>query len=334
MKIKNIIVGITSLSIAASASLPVLGEAVETQESTQTQMITQAPTQNITQIVSQTQTEQTTIDFTDVPKTHPNYKAIMALKKLGIIQGYKDGTFLPNREVNRVEALKFILLGAKIDVPEQQGTGGFIDTIKTEWSAKYILKARELKIIKGYSDNTFRPLNTVSLSENLIMIVNAWKLDLASLEVKTKPFADVELETWYTKIFAHAKAAGWLSGDNKNLVSPLQPMTRAKLAQLVYNALQPTPTGTPINEVKSDATVSIRDFNYVDSIVDIKVGSTVTWINKDPTIHTITSDNGTLLNSGEMGFDQEYTKTFTEIGTYKYHCEKYPFMKGTVRVNQ
>ena len=65
--------------------------------------------------------------------------------------------------------------------------------------------------------------------------------------------------------------------------------------------------------------------------VVIGVNNTVTWTNRDFSVHTVTSDSGGfdsgLLNSGDS-----WTHTFTTPGTYAYHCTIHPFMTGTVVV--
>jgi plastocyanin len=62
----------------------------------------------------------------------------------------------------------------------------------------------------------------------------------------------------------------------------------------------------------------------------IKVGTTVTWVNHDPTQHTSTSDTGVwgspILNPGNS-----FSFTFTSPGTYPYHCNIHP-MTGTIVV--
>ncbi len=49
-----------------------------------------------------------TVSFTDVPETHPKYKAIMAAASAGIVGGYSDGTFLPDRTITRAQVVKVI----------------------------------------------------------------------------------------------------------------------------------------------------------------------------------------------------------------------------------
>lgn len=46
--------------------------------------------------------------FIDVPETHWAYKAIEELAEMGIINGYEDGTFQPNKPVTRAEVAAII----------------------------------------------------------------------------------------------------------------------------------------------------------------------------------------------------------------------------------
>ena len=42
-------------------------------------------------------------DFPDVAVNHKNYEAITALTQMGVIAGYDDGSFKPEREITRTE---------------------------------------------------------------------------------------------------------------------------------------------------------------------------------------------------------------------------------------
>ena len=79
------------------------------------------------------------------------------------------------------------------------------------------------------------------------------------------------------------------------------------------------------------AEVEIEDFAYVSAAITIKVGTTVTWTNKDSVRHTVSSDTG-LFESGLFGKGESFSHTFTEAGTFTYHCAPHPYMKGTVIV--
>jgi hypothetical protein len=54
--------------------------------------------------------------FSDLNKNHKHYRWIMACYKDGIVGGYSDGSFKPDKQVNRAEMSKFVYsLYEKID---------------------------------------------------------------------------------------------------------------------------------------------------------------------------------------------------------------------------
>ena len=88
----------------------------------------------------------------------------------------------------------------------------------------------------------------------------------------------------------------------------------------------PTPTAAGIVEV------DIQGFAFNPSSITIPAGTTVRWTNKDAVGHTVTSDSGGTLDSPLLQNGQSWEFTFTEPGTYTYHCTPHPFMRGTVIV--
>lgn len=77
--------------------------------------------------------------------------------------------------------------------------------------------------------------------------------------------------------------------------------------------------------------VDIRDFAFSPRTVEIRVGDTVRWTNRDSVAHTATARNGSfdtgLLAEGETG-----SVRFTAAGRYGYVCTPHPGMTGTVVV--
>ena len=63
----------------------------------------------------------------------------------------------------------------------------------------------------------------------------------------------------------------------------------------------------------------------------VKVGSTVTWINRDPTTHTVTSTTG-VFDSKNLASGATFKWTPAQPGTYEYYCVIHPNMKGTIVV--
>jgi plastocyanin len=71
--------------------------------------------------------------------------------------------------------------------------------------------------------------------------------------------------------------------------------------------------------------------DYSPNILTVPVGTTVTWINKDVSVHTVT-DRGRLFNSGNMRKGKKWSYTFTKAGEFDYYCIPHPWMVGKVIV--
>lgn len=78
-------------------------------------------------------------------------------------------------------------------------------------------------------------------------------------------------------------------------------------------------------------TVAIRDIAFAPGTVRIKVGQTVVWVNGDPIAHTVTADDKSW-GSGFLNEGGRFSRRFTAAGSYAYHCEPHPQMRGIVIV--
>jgi len=108
----------------------------------------------------------TTAPFPDVPADAWSAPYVTKGKELGIVEGYDDGNYKPDRAVNRVEALKMMLLGAGIDVSgADTSLIDFTDTDPAGWYVNYLAYAIANEIVSGYADNTFKPDNDVAREE-------------------------------------------------------------------------------------------------------------------------------------------------------------------------
>jgi len=85
------------------------------------------------------------------------------------------------------------------------------------------------------------------------------------------------------------------------------------------------------SQASADA-VSIDNFTFGPQTLTVKVGTTVTWTNKDDIPHGIASDNNAFAKSKALDTDDSYSFTFTTPGTYKYFCYVHPHMTGTIVV--
>ena len=77
------------------------------------------------------------------------------------------------------------------------------------------------------------------------------------------------------------------------------------------------------------ATISMKNSVFSPDSLVVSVNSTVTWINDDDMVHTVTADNGSF-NSGDIAPGSRFTYTFSNAGTYNYHCMHHSGMTGVV----
>lgn len=104
--------------------------------------------------------------FRDVPQGAWYNAAVATMAKLKIITGYPDGTFQPDAPVTRAE---FAAIAARFDEKSARTTASFRD-IYGHWAERYISRSAELGWIRGYTDNMFRPDQSITRAEAMALI--------------------------------------------------------------------------------------------------------------------------------------------------------------------
>lgn len=99
--------------------------------------------------------------FTDVPITDPFYSFIETAAYNNIVSGYADGTFRSNNHVTRGQLAKIVVIAAgwPLQTPPEQT---FADVSLLDAFYSYIETAFCHRIISGYEDGTFRPVDKAS----------------------------------------------------------------------------------------------------------------------------------------------------------------------------
>jgi len=89
---------------------------------------------------------------------------------------------------------------------------------------------------------------------------------------------------------------------------------------------------TPQQQTPKSYNVEISGFAFQPQQITIKTGDIVVWTNQDSVSHTIKSDTGNEISSSSLSKGATYSHTFTQPGTYDYHCSIHPSMQATVVV--
>lgn len=181
-------------------------------------------------------------NFMDVPTYHKHFQAVAHLSDLGVINGYPNGSFQPQKGISRAEAIKILIaadfsqsqIGNALDWHQAQGHryATFRDVSINEWFAPYVELAYRYGIIEGYPDGTFRPQNTINFAEALKIILLTNDVDTRRIRFNETPLLYVKKGDWFARYFGYA--------HNKNLINrekfyhPAQAITRGEFAEIVY----------------------------------------------------------------------------------------------------
>lgn len=172
--------------------------------------------------------------FTDVSKSHPNYQAITELAERKVINGYTDGTFRPNNQVNRAEFAAFV--ARSLDLPAADSN--FKDVPKSAALYDGVSRAYKAGIIKGFSDGSFKPTVAVNRQDMAVMIDRAMQLKGSYTKTKALNFSDSSKVGAYAKTSVerlyHYNVMGAYSGTT---FQPTTIGTRSETAKHIYNML-------------------------------------------------------------------------------------------------
>jgi plastocyanin len=119
-----------------------------------------------------------------------------------------------------------------------------------------------------------------------------------------------------------------ISTEIPTAISSQVPVLSPTLEPTLNSTLEATPS---LPGLSDEVEIEIEDFAFTPATVTVKVGMTVKWSNKDKVQHTVTGDDGTW-GSAPLNKGDDFLFTFTQEGTYTYHCSPHRSMTGTIVV--
>lgn len=78
--------------------------------------------------------------------------------------------------------------------------------------------------------------------------------------------------------------------------------------------------------------VNIQGGKFNPDLLNALPGHNVTWKNLDAVAHTVTSDDATSFNSGNINPGTSYSFITGTTGNYPYHCSIHPGERGVLNV--
>lgn len=80
-----------------------------------------------------------------------------------------------------------------------------------------------------------------------------------------------------------------------------------------------------------DVVLTIENLQFSPRELHVKRGTRITWINKDPFPHTVTSKSK-AFDSGSIAANASWTYVASKTGEYAYGCSFHPTMNGVLEV--
>ena len=158
------------------------------------------------------------VSFKDVPASHRFYSDIAALSNQGVVSGFKDGSFGPNKQVTRGETA--IMIVRALDISAAGKTP--IEIVK------------ERGIMGGYPGGHFGADKPITRAEMAIVVTNAFDLK----EVTSVSFTDVHADMKAYDSIKRVVAAEIAYGVDKNHFKPNAAVTRGEISAFINRALQ------------------------------------------------------------------------------------------------
>ncbi len=204
-----------------------------------------SPMSNHFAVASSTQTDpqwyKTFSDDAQWPGSDPLQPYRDALLDAGVVQGYTDGSFKPERKITRAELATMLVKEFNITTTSNVE---FKDVEKGKWYYPYVERAAAAGLVKGYPDGTFRPNNNVTNAEAITMALRALNKYGSPEKSVSDTFNDVDPGKWYYSIIEGALQEGLFPNDTDALnvivpnghLEPNSPATRGKVAVWIWQA--------------------------------------------------------------------------------------------------
>lgn len=180
-------------------------------------------------------------EFKDIPADSPVLEAAQYLQSVGVLNGYPDGTFRPNQQVNRAEAVKLVIAPLlKAEALTQLTATPFGDVKPGDWYLPYVEAARQNSVVDGPPGKTaFNGTQPVQKMEFIKMLLLAYRVDPnAYSEIRLPLSSDVQdPAAWYYPYLRFALTASMTMITQDGTLDPGRELTRGDTAVILYRYL-------------------------------------------------------------------------------------------------
>ncbi len=237
-----------------------------------------------------------TFTFVDVDQGQWAYQAIETLNAKGIINGYPDRRFYPDRSVSRYEAAKMLVSSFNLPIANIRYST-LADMRKDDWAAPYVESILPYLPPRDTINKIFLGQTPATREEVAVAIAKLWRNNhqaQATTLAGHKPFADADLIKPENREYIDlATNADLIKGYPDGTFRPEGNITRSEMATLLVRA-----AGLGNQENLKPGTTSIADNTSVS-----KAGNKPVENYGSNTLRTIVSqvDQVTAIQGDESG---------------------------------
>jgi len=180
-----------------------------------------------------------TLAFNDISADDTHAHVFQHLSEVGVMQGFEDGSFHPEKIVTRAEAIVIALRAGDISIPKtfEFKNIPFSDVDPNAWYAPAIARAITLEFVG--KTKSFRPNAPVSKAEFLAFLFRTTKVNYRPfLNAKIGISDDIDEEDWFALAFAYAKKYQIASLPADNLYRPYKSLSRLEVALMTFRQLR------------------------------------------------------------------------------------------------
>ncbi|MDF2935675.1 MAG: hypothetical protein K0Q90_1048 [Paenibacillaceae bacterium] len=181
------------------------------------------------------------LEFSDV-EAHWAKAAVNDMGSRMVIQGTGDNAFSPDRNITRAEFAAIFVRGLGLKL--EGAATAFSDVTASDWYSSAVQTAYSYGLISGFEDGTFRPDESITREQAMVMVSRA--MQLTGLKDKLHVQADVlaayldaaDASEWANDGIAGSVQAGLITGRDGNALAPKESITRAEVATVIQRLLQ------------------------------------------------------------------------------------------------
>ncbi|WNX85172.1 S-layer homology domain-containing protein [Agathobaculum sp. NTUH-O15-33] len=258
-------------------------------------------------------------DSADISST--NKEAVDTLVALGVINGYKDGSFQPTATITRAEFAKmmYVLRTGSDNADAHKNANTTFNDVNGTWGAGYIKYCQALGIIAGKSATKFAPDETVTGQEAAKMLLVTLGYDATKTGLVG--------HGWGQKAVALADENGLLEDVNAALTLALP---RQDAAQMIYNTVNAHTVKITDGEYSNMNIIGTYYPTVGEKYMGLKkTTSVLTDVEKDGSTYNLTLSNDpddvdteettydSYVNNTLKGVVYNFTKVTTDYSSLK-----------------